>query len=235
MSSLFLSQWFLRPTQDMAVLHRRQEVIHFFTSPQNSDALSTLQSLLRNISNIPVTALANDLLFICACVCGHIFLKCLCYHLNIVFKSQSVCVCLCVLDSSAQDVSLSHQSDQLAESLQGWSYSITYTPYPWDRLCEMCKNCYVCVCLSQTVYSAVCVRDRVRHLPQSIQLFHDISEGFSDDLHYIASLISRVVRHTHLYAAVNFSHLFFVAIFRSNCFADCWVLMSLASTLIWTM
>lgn len=69
------------------------------------------------------------------------------------------------------------------------------------------------MCLSQTVYSAVCIRDRVRHLPQSIQLFHDISDGFSDDLHYIASLISRVVRRAHLYRAANFTHLFFVAIF----------------------
>ncbi|XP_030248866.1 mutS protein homolog 5 isoform X2 [Sparus aurata] len=51
--SKLLRQWFLRPTQDLAVLHRRQEVIRFFTSPQNSDALSTLQSSLRNISNIP--------------------------------------------------------------------------------------------------------------------------------------------------------------------------------------
>ena len=50
---------------------------------------------------------------------------------------------------------------------------------------------FVLVC--QTVYSAVCIRDTVRHLPQSIKLFRDISEGFSDDLHYIASLISRVV------------------------------------------
>lgn len=56
----FLSQWFLRPTQELAVLHRRQEVIRFFASPQNSDALRTLQSLLRNISNIPVTVLTND-------------------------------------------------------------------------------------------------------------------------------------------------------------------------------
>ncbi|XP_036931500.1 mutS protein homolog 5 isoform X2 [Acanthopagrus latus] len=51
--SKLLRQWFLRPTQDLAVLHRRQEVIRFFTSPRNSDALSTLQSSLRNISNIP--------------------------------------------------------------------------------------------------------------------------------------------------------------------------------------
>ncbi|XP_062322043.1 mutS protein homolog 5 isoform X6 [Osmerus eperlanus] len=47
--------------------------------------------------------------------------------------------------------------------------------------------------LYKTVYSAVCIRDTLRSLPQSIQLFQDISEGFSDDLYYIASLISRVV------------------------------------------
>lgn len=49
------SQWFLRPTQDLAVIHRRQEAIRFFTSPQNSDVLNTLQSSLRNLRNIPVT------------------------------------------------------------------------------------------------------------------------------------------------------------------------------------
>ncbi|XP_061676748.1 mutS protein homolog 5 isoform X3 [Syngnathoides biaculeatus] len=47
--------------------------------------------------------------------------------------------------------------------------------------------------LYKTVYSAVCIKDTVRHLPQSIQLFRDISEGLSDDLHHVASLISHVV------------------------------------------
>ncbi len=109
-----------------------------------------------------------------------------------------MCVCVCVLDSSAQDVSLSNQSDQLAESLQGWSYSITIQPLVTRQvLLNMYKMVRVCVCVCQTLYSAVCIRDTVRHLPQSIQLFRDISEGFSDDLHYIASLISRVVRPTH--------------------------------------
>lgn len=58
--------------------------------------------------------------------------------------------------------------------------------------------------LLQTVYSAVCIRDRVRHLPQSIQLFHDISKGFSDDLPYIASLISQIVSSTRLLQAAVF-------------------------------
>ena len=52
---------------------------------------------------------------------------------------------------------------------------------------------YVCVCAHQTVYSAVCIRDTVRVLPQSVGLFREISQGFSDDLQHIASLISKVV------------------------------------------
>uniref|UniRef100_A0AAQ4QFM7 MutS protein homolog 5 n=1 Tax=Gasterosteus aculeatus aculeatus TaxID=481459 RepID=A0AAQ4QFM7_GASAC len=116
--SKLLRQWFLRPTQDLAVLHRRQEVIRFFTSPRNSDALNTLQSSLRNISNIPTLL---------------------------------------------HRMSLSHTK------VSDW------------------RSLY------KTVYNVVCIRDTVRHLPQSIHLFRDIGEGFSDDLHHIASLISRVV------------------------------------------
>ncbi|XP_063055890.1 mutS protein homolog 5 isoform X2 [Engraulis encrasicolus] len=48
-------------------------------------------------------------------------------------------------------------------------------------------------CLYKTVYSAVCIRDTVRSLPQSIKLFQEISTDFADDLFYIASLISKVV------------------------------------------
>ncbi|KAM9310002.1 mutS protein homolog 5 [Pholidichthys leucotaenia] len=116
--SKLLRRWFLRPTQELAVLHRRQEVIHFFTSPRNSDTLKTLQSLLRNIRNIPTLL---------------------------------------------RHMSLSHAK------VSDWQS------------------------LYKTVYSTVCIRDTVRLLPQSIQLFHDISEVFSDDLQYIASLINRIV------------------------------------------
>ncbi|XP_005738659.1 mutS protein homolog 5 isoform X2 [Pundamilia nyererei] len=116
--SKLLRQWFLQPTQDLKVLKRRQEVIRFFTSPQNSDSLRTLQSSLRNIRNIPTL-------------------------------------------------------------LRRMTLSLTKVT-DWQSLYK-------------TVYSAVCIRDTARHLPQSIQLFRDISEGFSDDLNYITSLISRVV------------------------------------------
>uniref|UniRef100_A0A8C7HAV5 MutS protein homolog 5 n=1 Tax=Oncorhynchus kisutch TaxID=8019 RepID=A0A8C7HAV5_ONCKI len=116
--SKLLRQWFLRPTRDLAVLNRRQEVVRFFSCPRNSDSLNTLQSSLRNIRNIPTLL---------------------------------------------RSMSLSHTK---VSDWQG---------------------------LYKTVYSAVCIRDTVRSLPQSIQLFQEISEGFSDDLYYIASLISRVV------------------------------------------
>lgn len=51
----------------------------------------------------------------------------------------------------------------------------------------------LCPFLLQTVYSALGLRDACRSLPQSIQLFWDIAQEFSDDLHHIASLIGKVV------------------------------------------
>lgn len=47
--------------------------------------------------------------------------------------------------------------------------------------------------LYKTVYSAVCLRDTCRSLPSTIELFQTISQVFTDDLHYIASIISKVV------------------------------------------
>ncbi|XP_019482211.1 PREDICTED: mutS protein homolog 5 [Hipposideros armiger] len=47
--------------------------------------------------------------------------------------------------------------------------------------------------LYKTVYSALGLRDACRSLPQSIQLFKDIAQEFSDDLHHITSLIGKVV------------------------------------------
>ncbi|KAM9852103.1 mutS protein homolog 5 [Aulostomus maculatus] len=116
--SKLLRQWFLRPTVNLAALHRRQEVIRFFTSPHNSGSLTTLQASLRNIRNIPT---------------------------------------------------LLHRMSLSNTKVTDW------------------QNLYKTVC------SAVCIRDTIRHLPQSIQLFRDISERFSDDLQHIASLISRIV------------------------------------------
>ncbi len=46
----------------------------------------------------------------------------------------------------------------------------------------------------QTVYNALCIRDIIRSMPESIQLFSEISQNFTDDLFYIATYISKVVR-----------------------------------------
>ncbi|MEE6521658.1 hypothetical protein FKM82_019935, partial [Ascaphus truei] len=44
-----------------------------------------------------------------------------------------------------------------------------------------------------TVYNAVCIGDTCRTLPQSVSLFSRVSAAFTSDLHYIASIISKVV------------------------------------------
>ncbi|XP_039624720.1 mutS protein homolog 5 [Polypterus senegalus] len=48
-------------------------------------------------------------------------------------------------------------------------------------------------CLYKTIYNALCIRDTIRSLPQSIVLFRELSKAFTDDLHYIATLISKVI------------------------------------------
>ncbi|RXN03580.1 mutS -like protein [Labeo rohita] len=47
--------------------------------------------------------------------------------------------------------------------------------------------------LYKTMYSALCIRDTIRAVPQPIQLFSEISQNFTDDLFYIATCISKVV------------------------------------------
>ncbi|XP_062872815.1 mutS protein homolog 5 isoform X1 [Trichomycterus rosablanca] len=116
--SRLLRQWFHRPTRDLNVLRRRQEVVRFFTCPRNLEPMNTLQNFLRNIKNIPMLL---------------------------------------------RRMSLSHTK------VVDW------------------QNLY------KTVYSAIGIRDMVRSLPQNIQLFREISDEFTDDLHYIATLISKVV------------------------------------------
>ncbi|KAM4696206.1 mutS protein homolog 5 [Rhinophrynus dorsalis] len=64
------------------------------------------------------------------------------------------------------------RNQEIAENLQGCLKSIKNIP---------------------TVYNAVCIGDTCRSLPQSVCLFSRISSAFSSDLHYIASLISKVV------------------------------------------
>ncbi|XP_016128415.1 mutS protein homolog 5-like [Sinocyclocheilus grahami] len=116
--SLLLRQWFHRPTRDLNILKKRQEVIRFFTSPRNFADLNTLQSSLRNIKNI---------------------------------------------------LTLLHKMSLANPKVVVWQS------------------------LYKTVYNALCIRDTIRSMPQSIQLFSEISQNFTDDLFYIATYISKVV------------------------------------------
>ncbi|KAK2880744.1 hypothetical protein QQF64_008965 [Cirrhinus molitorella] len=116
--SLLLRQWFHRPTRDLNILTRRQEVIRFFTSPRNFADLNTFQSCLRSIKNIST---------------------------------------------------LLHKMSRSNPKAVIWQS------------------------LYKTVYSALCIRDTIRAVPQSIQLFSEISQNFTDDLFYIATCISKVV------------------------------------------
>ncbi|XP_054425089.1 mutS protein homolog 5 isoform X1 [Pteronotus mesoamericanus] len=59
--------------------------------------------------------------------------------------------------------------------------------------------------LYKTVYSALGLRDACRSLPQSIPLFRDIAQEFSDDLHHITSLIGKVVDFEGSFAANRFT------------------------------
>ncbi|XP_053769719.1 mutS protein homolog 5 isoform X2 [Desmodus rotundus] len=59
--------------------------------------------------------------------------------------------------------------------------------------------------LYKTVYSALGLRDACRSLPQSIPLFRDIAQEFSDDLHHITSLIGKVVDFEGSFAANHFT------------------------------
>lgn len=101
--------------------------------------------------------------------------------------------------SASQNVSVSYQSGRLAESLQGLLLLIALNmntdcfSFYMNNL--FYNNIYIYIFLEpQTVYSAVGIRDTVRSLPQTVQLFREISEELTDDLHYIATLISKVVR-----------------------------------------
>ncbi|XP_041043289.1 mutS protein homolog 5 [Carcharodon carcharias] len=47
--------------------------------------------------------------------------------------------------------------------------------------------------LYKTVYNAVCIGDTCRSLSRSVELFAKVSQTFTDDLHYIVSLINKVV------------------------------------------
>lgn len=75
------------------------------------------------------------------------------HHLSVALKRP---LCASMLDSSAQDVSVSHQSDQLAESLQGWSRSFTTHLLSMRQTAyNDCKMLHLCVFVTDSLQCSV--------------------------------------------------------------------------------
>lgn len=85
------------------------------------------------------------------------------------------------------------QNHETVLTLQGCLKNIKNVPLILKRMTLSHTKVSDWQALYKTVYSAVCLRNTCRSLPNSIELFQTISRVFTDDLHYIASLISKVV------------------------------------------
>ncbi|XP_076832960.1 mutS protein homolog 5 isoform X2 [Brachyhypopomus gauderio] len=85
------------------------------------------------------------------------------------------------------------RNSEVMRTLQGFLRNIRNVPTLLQRMSLSHTKVSDWQSFYKTVYSAVGIRDTVRSLPQTVQLFGDISEGFVDDLHYVATLISKVV------------------------------------------
>ncbi|KAM6365911.1 LOW QUALITY PROTEIN: mutS protein homolog 5 [Alca torda] len=85
------------------------------------------------------------------------------------------------------------QNHETVLTLQGCLKNIKNVPLILKRMTLSHTKVSDWQALYKTVYSAVCLRDTCRSLPNTIELFQTISRVFTDDLHYIASLISKVV------------------------------------------
>ncbi|KAM9298472.1 mutS protein homolog 5 [Morus bassanus] len=85
------------------------------------------------------------------------------------------------------------QNHETVLTLQGCLKNIKNVPLILKRMTLSHTKVSDWQALYKTVYSAVCLRDTCRSLPNTIELFQTISCAFTDDLHYIASLISKVV------------------------------------------
>ncbi|XP_005509440.2 mutS protein homolog 5 [Columba livia] len=85
------------------------------------------------------------------------------------------------------------QNHETVLTLQGCLKNIKNVPLILKRMTLSNTKVSDWQALYKTAYSAVCLRDTCRSLPSTIELFHTISRVFTDDLHYIATLISKVV------------------------------------------
>ncbi|KAM4641957.1 mutS protein homolog 5 [Discoglossus pictus] len=85
------------------------------------------------------------------------------------------------------------RNQETAENLQGCLKSVKNIPLILKHMTLSNTKVTDWQALYKTVYSAVCIGDTCRALPQSVTLFSRIALAFSSDLHYIASVISKVV------------------------------------------
>lgn len=85
------------------------------------------------------------------------------------------------------------QNHEAVLTLQGCLKNIKNVPLILKRMTLSNTKVSDWQALYRTACSAVCLRDTCRSLPSTIELFQTISHVFTDDLRYIASLISKVV------------------------------------------
>uniref|UniRef100_A0A8B9FBI3 MutS protein homolog 5 n=1 Tax=Amazona collaria TaxID=241587 RepID=A0A8B9FBI3_9PSIT len=88
---------------------------------------------------------------------------------------------------------LQAQNHETVLTLQGCLKNIKNVPLILKRMTLSHTKVTDWQALYKTACSAMCLRDTCRSLPNTIELFQTISRVFTDDLHYIASLISKVV------------------------------------------
>ncbi|XP_053330075.1 mutS protein homolog 5 [Spea bombifrons] len=82
---------------------------------------------------------------------------------------------------------------EIAQNLQSCLKSIKNIPLILKRMTLSNTKVSDWQALYKTVYNAVCIGDTCRSLPQTVCLFSRTSSAFSNDLRYIASIISKVV------------------------------------------
>ncbi|XP_063794138.1 mutS protein homolog 5 isoform X2 [Pseudophryne corroboree] len=85
------------------------------------------------------------------------------------------------------------RNQETTDNLQGCLKNIKNIPLILKRMTLSNTKVSDWQALYKTVYNAVCIGDICRSLPQTVTLFSRISSAFSSDLHYIASVISKVV------------------------------------------
>ncbi|XP_073405082.1 mutS protein homolog 5 [Dendrobates tinctorius] len=84
-------------------------------------------------------------------------------------------------------------NQEITSNIQGCLRNIKNIPLILKRMTLCNTKVTDWQSLYKTVYNAVCLGEICRSLPQSVTLFSRLASAFSSDLHYIASIISKVV------------------------------------------